>query len=176
MVATEGINQIEWTPDGKVNSIVYSDKTISFGYDARGDRVWKKVFIDYDDVMDTTFCTFYLRDANGEVMAIYDTAAIWARFTPKLNTWLVYGSESHGRFETVKPLEETMYDSNFVLIPQTTFSRSLRFREYELKDHLGDVMLTFSDLKLSPLISDTFRLDLLSVNNYYPFGMVNIIS
>ena len=33
-------------------------------------------------------------------------------------------------------------------------------------------MLTFSDLKLSPLISDTFRLDLLSVNNYYPFGML----
>jgi len=109
-------------------------------------------------------------------MAIYDTISPPGRFTPKLSEWLVYGSESHGRFETVKPFSQQLLITwDGLKFDDSLFTRRLRYREYELKDHLGNVRVTFSDPKLQPQPSipptDSFRLDLLSVNNYYPFGM-----
>jgi hypothetical protein len=67
------------------------------------------------------------------------------------------------------------------------FSDNCTFKQYEVKDHLGDVRLTFSDLKLSnfydpalypnttlPLSCNLlpFNIDLLTLSNYYPFGML----
>ena len=42
---------------------------------------------------------------------------------------------------------------------------------YEHKDHLGNVRVVYSDVKMR---SDTvtFGLELRAVNNYYPFGML----
>ena len=49
-------------------------------------------------------------------------------------------------------------------------------KEYELKDHLGNVRLVFSDLKLRETNLyggwPYFGLDVRAVNNYYPFGML----
>ena len=65
--------------------------------------------------------------------------------------------------------------------------RYLRFKEYEVKDHLGDVRLTFSDLKISSVydtylypgttrtlscVAYPYNIDLLTLSNYYPFGML----
>ncbi len=47
------------------------------------------------------------------------------------------------------------------------------YKEYELKDHPGNVRVVFLDWQMrtsgSPL---KFDLDLRAVNNYYPFGML----
>jgi hypothetical protein len=45
----------------------------------------------------------------------------------------------------------------------------MKFKEYELKDHIGNVRVTFSDLKLSPTTggSQPYVPDIRSVNNYY---------
>ena len=46
-------------------------------------------------------------------------------------------------------------------------------KQYELKDHLGNVRVVINDLKTrnSPSLFD-FCATILSVNNYYPFGML----
>jgi len=46
----------------------------------------------------------------------------------------------------------------------------MKFKEYELKDHLGDVRATFNDLKY--LVNGAFSLNSLETFNYYPFGML----
>ena len=47
----------------------------------------------------------------------------------------------------------------------------MKFKEYELKDHLGNVRATFNDLK-GGSISNGFYLNNVETFNYYPFGML----
>jgi len=46
----------------------------------------------------------------------------------------------------------------------------MKFKEYELKDHLGNVRATFDDLKY--LVNGEFYLGSVETFNYYPFGML----
>ncbi|MFA7326980.1 MAG: RHS repeat-associated core domain-containing protein [Candidatus Kapaibacterium sp.] len=55
--------------------------------------------------------------------------------------------------------------------PTNNFSREIREKSYELKDHLGNVRSTFSDLKRIKTSPSGFALDLINTTNYYPFGM-----
>ena len=51
------------------------------------------------------------------------------------------------------------------------FLRELRQKFYEHKDHLGNVRMTFSDMK-NRTAAGTFYLDSLTVYDYYPYGML----
>lgn len=54
------------------------------------------------------------------------------------------------------------------------YARVLGNKRYELKDHLGNVRVTLSDRKLSTIVGakpQNYRPDILTHNNYYPFGM-----
>lgn len=51
------------------------------------------------------------------------------------------------------------------------------FKEYEAKDHLGNIVATYTDLKKANFAANQdpqqpWSLDLRSVSNYYPFGML----
>ena len=62
----EGIRNIEWRVDGKVSRITKSNGvTIGFQYDGLGNRIAKTVFPENKT-------TVYSRDAQGNVMAIYE--------------------------------------------------------------------------------------------------------
>jgi RHS repeat-associated protein len=53
-------------------------------------------------------------------------------------------------------------------------SRLLNSRRYQLSDHLGNVRAITTDIKLSTISGSTptdFRPDVVSISNYYPFGM-----
>jgi hypothetical protein len=55
-------------------------------------------------------------------------------------------------------------------LPENTFARLVGDKRYELSNHLGNVLSVVSDRKL--LKSNTFVPDVLSYNDYYPFGML----
>ena len=53
------------------------------------------------------------------------------------------------------------------------YVRQLTHKRYEMKDHLGNVRVVISDLKAAPSGgAGPWAADILSWNNYYPFGMV----
>ena len=94
---------------------------------------------------------------------------------PKVAEWHIYGNEQQGRFLTKYPeeLTPTYYGTEVTDdIKGNIFKRQLGKKAYELKDHLGNVRTTFSDIKM-PTGSSTqpFMVDLLSKSEYYPFGM-----
>ena len=52
------------------------------------------------------------------------------------------------------------------------YVRQLTHKRYEMKDHLGNVRVVISDLKAAPSgRAGPWEADILSWNNYYPFGM-----
>jgi RHS repeat-associated protein len=179
----ENISNIVWSADGKVLSVVKTNNDrLDFLYDAKGERVRKLTF---DAVTVTNKNTYYIRDANGEVLAIYEGESTDAnpRYNVMFSEWLIYGSKSHGRFARTKEPNPSpnlmMYDPTVLYNPvlltggPPTHTRKLSFKDYELKDHLGDVRLVFSDLKLRPAYGENdFRLDQREASNYYPFGMI----
>jgi hypothetical protein len=97
-------------------------------------------------------------------------------FLPKLAEWHVYGNEQQGRFLTKYPeeLNPTYYGTEVTDdIKDNKFKRQLGKKSYELKDHLGNVRVTHSDIKMpTGTPAQPFRVDLLSKSEYYPYGMV----
>jgi RHS repeat-associated protein len=64
----EGIVDIDWNVQGKVTSIQKNDNSmVSFTYDAFGNRVTKKVLLPGG----LTSTSYYVRDAQGNVMGVY---------------------------------------------------------------------------------------------------------
>ena len=76
--------KVAWRVDGKVRSVTKNDETvISFGYDGLGNRISKKVqnINDPNDKM----VTYYTRDAQGNVLAVYSTGSQTDNCTVTLN-------------------------------------------------------------------------------------------
>ena len=93
----------------------------------------------------------------------------------KLAEYHLYGSSAQGRFATWKP-DNVEYDVT-IYTPESssTVNRVVSQKEFEVKDHLGNVRLVFSDLKdvnIGSISRDRYKLDVRAVNNYYPFGML----
>jgi RHS repeat-associated protein len=144
----EDIAEIKWTVYGKVKSVTRkagSNKpSLEFSYDASGNRVSKKV-INTNGIVKTTF---YVRDASGNTMAIYEKESAGA--LALLTEQYVYGSS---RIGIIKPTVASLQAGRHFA----------GLRSYELSDHLGNVSVTLSD----------YRASVQSANNYYPFGMAS---
>ncbi len=99
---------------------------------------------------------------------------------PKLSEWHIYGNEQQGRFAIKKPDEDPVTDPLYYLDILTTdvinknFFRILAKKEYELKDHLGNVRVAIGDMKIPTGTRGQapFVVDEKSVNDYYPYGML----
>ncbi|WP_422103845.1 polymorphic toxin-type HINT domain-containing protein [Winogradskyella sp.] len=71
----EGISNIDWRVDGKVRQITKADgTTISFDYDGLGNRL-SKTTVPQGDAQQTS-TNYYIRDAQGNTMAIYFSGAV----------------------------------------------------------------------------------------------------
>jgi RHS repeat-associated protein len=117
-------------------------------------------------------CPFGPGDECGTPLS--DTAVVrMSKWKPSgfavLAEWHIYGSSIQGRVGIWKP--EKNRDTS--LVSDTIFTRILTMKEYELKDHLGNVTVVISDLKIATTGGGApFGVDVKSFSHYYPFGML----
>jgi RHS repeat-associated protein len=169
------ITGITWTVYGKINTISKSGGiSISFTYDAAGNRISKT----YNNGSGTTIVTWYVRDAQGNVMSVYTSgdATINSGDLSQTESDL-YGSSRLGMLKsatdvynlaTVTPTTLPLLGQGYPLI----FTRGNKL--FELSNHLGNVLATISDKKWGITLNDStvdhFNPQVVSANDYYPFG------
>ncbi|HVM86891.1 MAG TPA: hypothetical protein VMT76_01800 [Puia sp.] len=158
----DSVTDVEWNVYGKITSVTKQNGTlITYNYDAAGNRIGKTVTPSGGSA--TT--TWYVRDASGNVMSIYS-------FTDSLRMTEqdVYGSSRLAVLNTNVNMQR-------VVTTATIYSSYRGFKNYELSNHLGNVLVTVTDKKIGvPLagnssLIDYFHADVVSANDYYPFGM-----
>ena len=173
---SEGLT-IEWTPSGKISSIIKDDGTvIRFLYDPAGNRVIKTI---HENNIETS-SDFYVRDAQGNIMSVYRRMpGLSGGLYFKLEEQPIYGSARLGtrnntdyiiRIVTYDLLGSTEID--FPLNYTGLTSRTIGLKQYELTDHLGNVRVVFGDKLNGSVLLGTLLPEVFAVNNYYPYGML----
>ncbi len=181
----EGISQISWYANGKVKEVRftdYQDNDIAFYYDASGNRSAKVLKTKntngtYKDP-DLWEYYHYVRNANGQTMAVYKedltvTGTGCMRSTLTVQDQPVYGSSRLGSYMEArsrdynfsasvnsanKTIELSQTQSNCgdnLAFSPTTFSMVTGDKYYELTNHLGNVLSTVSDRKIWKNIGNT---------------------
>jgi RHS repeat-associated protein len=168
---SENINSIDWTLQKKIRSITKTTGlVIKFKYDAFGVRVMKEVS---GGTSTQNAKTFYVRDAQGNTMATYSyRIPSDGSSTSEQLYWSdvpIYGSSRIGIFAPDTLITESTANST----GEEYFTASRGYKQYELSNHLGNVLATISDRKIPSASSgaNTFSADILSGQDYYAFGM-----
>lgn len=172
----EEIENILWRVDGKITAVIRTSssdkKSLRFSYDAMGNRVAKYVYSDpsfSSQYLEST--TYYLRDAQGNVMTVYNYHFESEVGHLELREQHIYGSSRLGIRTPKAPdiLGASNPDDDGLLVME----RGLK--QYELSNHLGNVLVVVSDQKIAidniGQISH-YEAEILSYTDYYPFGSV----
>lgn len=174
----EKITDIKWNVYGKIQEItrVATDKVnvtkISFTYDASGNRISK-----ISDQNGTKQYTWYVRDAQGNLLTTYTASGNNTNLQDLFlsqNDRFIYGSSRLGMYSYGNPVDGGPWDAQ-EFYTSSQFHRG--WKQYELSNHLGNVMATISDRKI-PVSSggsliDYYEPSLVSAQDYYPFGMLS---
>mgnify|MGYP003576095244 CR=1 FL=1 len=145
--AAAGITNIDWTVYGKIKSISKTGNgNIAYTYDASGNRVSKLV----DNVS-----TFYVRDAQGNSLAVYDNAGN----TTNWREQQLYGSSRLGMW---KP------NLNLATANGSSVWNNYGNKFFELSNHLGNVMAVINDNRLQA--GSNYEPNVINSNDYYAFG------
>ncbi|HTA81721.1 MAG TPA: kelch repeat-containing protein [Bacteroidia bacterium] len=164
-----GLDTIIWNVYGKVKEIKkHNGDSIILFYDPMSNRLEKR-FYPHSSTPDTTI---YVREGRGKTLAVYDRK----KDTVRLTEWDMYGSKRLGSVDTILRLQKATV--GYGTIDSITYSYLEGQKQYELMNHLGNVMATVSDKKISV---DTVSTDTLAkyymplvinAQDYYPYGMV----
>ena len=205
--ASEEIGEIIWNNAAKVRHIKRTTGStkpdLEFVYGPMGNRIIK--IVKPKDAggnlegQDQWTYTYYLRDAQGNVMATYErswnvvSAGLQSEEYYTLNEHHLYGSDRLGLQKYDQQLSQTIVDyTGFTSdgyfnnpdydplnITLTTSSEIHHIDQgdkyYECKNHLGNVLVVISDRNL-PVDAGTdgyweyFQADIVSYSDYYPFG------
>lgn len=134
----ENITGISWTVYGKIAGITKRDgSTLQYKYDAAGNRV-NKIYTNAG----VTKTTYYLRDAQGNTLGLYEDA---------------------------ERIEQYLFGSSRLGVWKRAIGNNDPSREYELTNHLGNVLATISDTKT--FNGSYSEANVLTTNDYYSFGM-----
>ena len=173
----EGLTNVKWSVYGKILEITRTANAanpvqrITYTYDAQGSRISKTVLKNTGNKTHT----WYVRDAQGNVMCTYisqGNPSDLATLRLDLSEQHLYGSSRLGissRTVNVDNGPKDMKDSAAV-----KYYRGLR--QYELSNHLGNVLATISDKKKGHVDGggaiDYYDADITTAQDYYPFGML----
>ncbi len=177
---------------------------LEFEYNSAGQRVVKRVIDNTNNPEIVPYTTYYVRDASGNIIAVYrditdindpdwpgeGVASATRRFI--IEDWLLYGSSRLGIYSASHQLAtvEGFYEydgDEFTPIPETFIPGNLPAdgivtyftagkKHYELTNHLGNVLATYTDRKVPSINAVTgsfnfFNAQITTVTDYYPFGM-----
>jgi hypothetical protein len=163
------ITAINWTVQGKVSSIgrlgTSSEKALQFQSDAFGNRTTKRTYAQIDEGNPNKHTTtFYVRDAQGNVLATYlkTPKSTGSGFNFNLE-FSIYGSSRVGLRTVMNYLEPEGDDATYQDIKGSV--------AYELTNHPGNVLVTLKDLKKLATEGD-YVAEVSSAQDYCPFGMV----
>jgi len=172
--AQEEIASIEWTVYGKMKKITRtgasSKADLEFGYDASGNRLWKKVTPKGSGAVISTY--YYLRDAQGNEMCRY------VKYT-NTSSQLMYVAQEHSIYGSSRVGVDNRKDTLYIAGSYSpswggvgTSRRALGLKSFELANHLGNVLVTVSDKPVYNVSSGTiyFQPEVTSISDYYPFG------
>ncbi|MET6997054.1 RHS repeat-associated core domain-containing protein [Chitinophaga defluvii] len=149
-----GVVSIEWTVYGKIQRIKKSNNhVLKYLYDAAGNRVYKE-----ESSGTGINKTWYVRDAQGNTLAVYgnrngDNNIYWKEQH-------LYGSSRLGMWLPDMPVTS---DTASQLWTRAALKR------YELNNHLGNVLASISDKKLTQ--SGVYTAEVVNAGDYTPFGM-----
>jgi hypothetical protein len=157
----DSITNISWTVYGKIRQIEkMGGVTIHYSYDAAGNRVVKEV----SGAPGGNSRQFYIRDEQGNTLALYRDRTTYLDWSEQH----LYGSSRLGIWN---------YGKAVPVAPAAVLQDSLSIGStaYELTNHLGNVLSSISDKKIG-VSSNSSTVDydaaeVLSQNDYYPFGM-----
>jgi RHS repeat-associated protein len=174
----EGITNISWTVYGKISQITKNNgTTITYTYDASGNRISKVITKSSPASSDTTW---YVRDAQGNVMSVYAQGIDSVNSGHLTQTELhLYGSSRLGILRTSVDVASAPNNTE-ITMPLLNKGDALTFARgnklFELSNHLGNVLVTISDKKLGYSSNDStvdyFNPQVVSAQDYYPFGML----
>ncbi|MGB3616668.1 MAG: hypothetical protein WBA12_00990 [Catalinimonas sp.] len=140
------IERVEWNSQHRMTAVVTKDDTrLDFTYDAQGLRTTKS---------DGASKTFYVRDADGQILATYQLGDEGLRRTDVP----LYGAERLGSWRPSVTDE-----------PSDPWTHRRGERSYELTNHLGNVLTTVSDRRTRDQQKQVAA-DVGTVNDYYPYG------
>src|SRR5690554_4798873 len=163
----EEIDTIIWTVSGKVKEIrrtlQSTKKNLTFEYDAFGNRIAKHVYDNQTLMLEKS--TYYILDASGNQLSMYEHAVDDADVKYYLTERNIYGSS---RLGTLKD-PVNMFNAE----PLQSYG-ILGNRNYELSNHLGNVLTVISDIKY-PLSDDNttisgYEVGISNIFDYSPFG------
>jgi len=149
-IAQDKIDTIRWSPTNKMTRLVKTGLTQTRYYDAAGQLVLK-----LNQNPTSISGEEYVRDAKGNIMATYSLDNQGNRI---LIEQPIYGSARVG-----------IYKPSLELADATPYKGNISFhipgqRQYEITNHLGNVIATVSDKK------NGNNAIILSSNDYYAFG------
>ncbi|PCI98236.1 MAG: hypothetical protein COB15_06210 [Flavobacteriales bacterium] len=199
----EQIANIVWRPDGKVekierfNSATVNAPDLEFQYDASGMRILKIVKPRTGGMLSSALdwdYTYYVHDASGNVMAVYDRdktdpvdANILLQDVMTLKEQYLFGAKRIGvrnanvALGGMKTQYTTMQLTETVPVyPLATLTgqhqRIKGLKSYELTEHRSNVMAVISDKRVvenhagGPVLA--FSADVIAGNDYFPYGML----
>lgn len=154
----EGITKISWNVYGKISYVVKSGDTIKYTYDVSGNRISK------------TFngkTTWYVRDAKGSVMAVYEQRSDLNSNHLTQSEVHLYGNSRLGVYNINRDMGVPVTGDI------TVFERGNK--AFELSNHLQNVLVTISDRKMgvsgNGTTIDYYVADVVTANDMYSYGM-----
>jgi RHS repeat-associated protein len=178
--SAEKITDIKWNIYGKIQEITKDNggdiTTIKYTYDALGNRISQVVIPPSDDPK----YTWYVRDAQGNLLSTYTSQGDESDLEDlSLNQddVYMYGSSRLGSYKINSGVDDGPDAQTYYGIRGTDRG----WKQYELTNHLGNVLATVSDRKFPvPFTSSSliayYDPHIVTAQDYYPFGMLSRVA